>query len=506
MSSCLCCVESNYIIGSITILYDVILYYVRAFSSHKPSLKCKNAEQDTDESKVSKILKIKNANDELKEFRLIGRADKRKEFHLGLPDSCKPDDIPINRNSVNKCRNFSGRLMKDYKLLLLENGGMDFAKFENKYKKRKVTSASRRVLETFWLNMSRMFHGLLVLHEKGIIHQDMKPQNMVYHEDTGRANFIDFGFMTTKKKLLNTSFITNWWSRPPETELIGKNEIFTRFAVLNKINRRTYITKLTDVFVNKHGYFFECIYDGGLDGNYKQFVRNKLLELKQCLLNVELSDKDAFRNASSDTFDSYGVGMGLLSILNNTYQHLGTNDDLFNELKQLFTNMVNWNPFARFTPKQCMEIYKDILDKYGLLEKYDMRFENGLLVEGREAPIKLKKLPRAVRSDKLKGDDMETISIQPSVLDIITKRVNECPNTKEVNPKTGRCVLKCKDNYTRNAQFKSIKNKTAKRTVSEKKKEKVCPDTKEINPKTGRCVLKCNDNYTRNAQFKCVKN
>ena len=471
---------------------------------HTPPLKCKNARQVIDESKVSKILKIKNANDELKEFGLIGRADKGKDFHLGLPNSCEPDDNPIIRNSVNKCQNFSGHLMKDYKLLLLENGGMDFAKFENKYAKMHPTTSSRRALETFWLDMSRMFHGLLVLQEKGMIHKDTKPQNMVYNEDTGRSNFIDFGLMTTKRKFMNTSFISNWWSRPPETELLGKNE-FTRFAVLNENKRREYIDKLRNVFLDKHYALFHFIYNRRLDGDIGEFLQNKLIELRHSLGTVELSEKDAFRNASIDTFDSYGVGMGLLSIINNTYQHLGVNKDLFDELKQLFTNMVNWNPFARYTPKQCMEIYKDILEKHGLLEKYDMRFEKDLLVKGRKAPIKLKKLPRVVRSDKLKGDDMETISIQPSILDIITKKVKECPNTKEINPKTGRCVTKCKDNYTRNAQFKCVKNKTIKRTVSEEKKEKVCPITKEINPKTGRCVTKCKDNYTRNAQFKCVK-
>jgi hypothetical protein len=32
-----------------------------------------------------------------------------------------------------------------------------------------------------------------------------------------------------------------------------------------------------------------------------------------------------------------------------------------------------------------------------------------------------------------------------------------------------------------------------------------CPDNKEINPRTRRCVAKCKDKYVRDANFKCIR-
>ena len=94
-----------------------------------------------------------------------------------------------------------------------------------------------------------------------------------------------------------------------------------------------------------------------------------------------------------------------------------------------------------------------------------------------------------------------------------------CPEDKEINLKTGRCVKKCKINQYRDintskcksipksgkivkvsnsssyksalSNFENLKNK--KRV----KKFKICPEDKEINLKTGRCVKKCKINQYR---------
>ena len=46
--------------------------------------------------------------------------------------------------------------------------------------------------------------------------------------------------------------------------------------------------------------------------------------------------------------------------------------------------------------------------------------------------------------------------------------------------------------------YKPLNNKT------QKKKE--CGENKELNPKTNRCVNKCKSGYVRDADFKCKKN
>ena len=72
-----------------------------------------------------------------------------------------------------------------------------------------------------------------------------------------------------------------------------------------------------------------------------------------------------------------------------------------------------------------------------------------------------------------------------------------CPEGKERNPATGRCVKACPEGKKRNAEFKCVKDKTVV--------ESHCPAGKERNPKTRRCVNKCKSGYERNAEFKCAK-
>ena len=66
---------------------------------HNPPLKCINQLYNPDPTKVSKILRKKDANSELKEFKLINKADKKEDFHLGNPGSCFPDNNEINESS-----------------------------------------------------------------------------------------------------------------------------------------------------------------------------------------------------------------------------------------------------------------------------------------------------------------------------------------------------------------------------------------------------------------------
>ena len=95
----------------------------------------------------------------------------------------------------------------------------------------------------------------------------------------------------------------------------------------------------------------------------------------------------------------------------------------------------------------------------------------------------------------------------------------ECPEGKEINPVTKRCVKICDKDKIRNPKtgkcekpIKPIKpekpEKPEKPKKSEKpeKSEKECPEGKEINPVTKRCVKICDKDKVRNPKTgKCEK-
>jgi hypothetical protein len=50
-----------------------------------------------------------------------------------------------------------------------------------------------------------------------------------------------------------------------------------------------------------------------------------------------------------------------------------------------------------------------------------------------------------------------------------------------------------------------VKRSKSSKSSKSLKSEKKCPDGKERNPKTHRCIKKCKSGYVRDKDFKCVK-
>lgn len=481
---------------------------------HNPPLKCKNELYDSDPTKVSKILTTKNANNELKEFKLIQQADTNEDFHLGKPESCFPDNNVINQIAIDECRDFGRFEINKYKLLLLKNGGADLAQMKKKFSKLKINNNNRRNLELFWLDMSRILYGSKVLMDNGIVHHDLKQQNIVYNEANGRVNFIDFGLMTTTKEMLKKANGSRYpygehWSFPPD--ILFYNYVYYKKLTSKKDYYR--VKYIINEFDKKYESSFKIIKSYLIDTNESEteFGKRVINDFQYMFVNLTSSDDDynKFINKSFETFDNYAIGFSLFSLL-KTVKDL-TDENLFNDLKLLFLSMISFDVFKRPSPSEVVDKYEFILKSNGLLDKYNMRFENHFLVDGSEKQEQEKKIKELPKSVKKFIDDL----------------ILKCPAGKEHNPKTHRCVNICKDGYSRDGDFKCKKNKTQKKkkeiidlvsTESDPVKiiyhkspdnktlpKKKCTEEKELNPKTNRCVNKCKDGYSRDADFNCKK-
>ena len=71
-------------------------------------------------------------------------------------------------------------------------------------------------------------------------------------------------------------------------------------------------------------------------------------------------------------------------------------EKLYNDLRLLFLSMITFNVFERPSPSQVVDKYEFILKSNGLLDKYSMRFENHLLVDGTEQ--KIEELPKSINT------------------------------------------------------------------------------------------------------------
>lgn len=478
---------------------------------HNPPLKCRDKLYNPDPTKVSKILTEKHADDELKEFKLIKKADKKEEFHLGKPGSCLPDNNLENQTAVDQCDRFNSFEIDRYKLLLLKNGGQDLSNIEEKFKKLKVNNTNRRKLENFWLDMSRILYGSKVLMDNGVVHHDLKQQNIVYNEETGRVNYIDFGLMTTTKKMFLYAKRSRYpfgghWSFPPDILFYNYFE-YKRLTAREGRDRNTYISNTFKNYEEPLKIIGNNLMDK--DETEMDFSIRIVKDFYTTYQNLKNSDDDykIFINKSFETFDNYSIGFSLFSILKSTKELI--DEKLFNDLRLLFLSMMTFNVFERPSPSGVVEKYEFILKSNGLVEKYNMRFENHFLVEGTEKQEQEKKIEKLPKNIKKFIDDL----------------ILKCPPGKERNPKTRRCINECKEGYARDAEFKCKKNKTKKKEIinlvskesgpveivykplnNKTQKKKECAEDKDLNPKTNRCINKCKPGYTRDADFKCKKN
>jgi len=426
---------------------------------HKPSLKCKTRKVNY-KNKISKYMLKKHANIEMIEYDMIKNADPKKYTYLGKPIECLPDYSIENIDAMLKCH--LGDNIKDFSILVMNDGGENLEDFSKRFEKNQVTEQNKHKMELFWIEAQRILYGLTLFLQKDIIHCDLKAQNMVYNEETNRINFIDFGLMRSRTQMFNdcknstaTSAIKHW-SYPFELQFMNAKK-FHKVSNWGPVKRNLFIENIVNNMEsedNKSYRIFLSIVFGHLDYNIRRENRKIVInDFKDLLDELKHETYEHMLNLSLNTIDVYGVGIGFITVLIHTAKFI--NRELQMDLSELFTRMVtNYLPY-RYVSNEALREYENIISKHGLLKKHSKSYENHIIIEDKPKKDKINKLLNKL--DKidfvLTESDREFLSMQP---------VLNCPNKKEYNPYSKRCVSKCKDNKIRNENFRCVKNKTVK--------------------------------------------
>jgi len=478
----------------------------------KPSLKCKDKPDQSYDNKVSKILKIKDAKQEMNEYKKVSKVDKYNNFYLGKPDICDLDSTDkLANKSIENCYIGKDVLLKltNYNLIVMEDGGENLLSYNRKVIKWSKTDNRSVLCEKFLLETLRLFHGLVQFDNHDLVHHDLKPENIVYNEDKNRLNFIDFGLMESRKKLMKAANNSKYkwdvfhWSYPWELQLLNHNT-FTRIQpqnLFNKIKSGIATNNLDNTYYKHSNYFFYYVHNKHPYIPYSELCRKYVDDFELTLkTDISTMSYEKFLTKSMRTIDVFGVGIALKNWLNSAHSHL--NPLYFTQLDLLFNNMISSRVSTRLLPEEALEAYENFLISSGLLEKYNKEIDDHTVVDiGSKRKVKLDKRPLNLNKKIKPPAGFGNADPKP------------CPEGKEINPHTGRCVKirktvkntsnePCPEGKERNPDTgRCVKiRKTVKNTSKEP-----CPEGKERNPDTGRCVNKCKNGYVRNTDFKCVK-
>jgi len=469
---------------------------------HKPSLHCDKVQAPNFDynNYVSKLMATKYAEEELREFVTIHKYDPNDDYHLGTPILCSPQlDNMKEIKDIKKCKHIYSKLEKDpthISLLLMKYGGPDLKNFCNDHITKFLKIKKQQKSDKFWLEAHHLIKGLKFFRDNGIVHNDLKPQNILYDMKKNKLSFIDFGLMRKKSEIINMSkkndnpMANLHWSFPIECGFMSyidysknkrsatrrqmvKKDVIDAIVAGSKNTIEievskpdafelffTYINPLNTDMPSSFKYSF---YDSAFDGLYQ----------------INTLPYDTYLDAIIDSIDIYGLGFTLQYILNCFKRHNGISEDFFVKASNLFAKMYEPDITKRYLEIDViLNEYEDILLETGLLTRMNKSFRDNNVVD--TAPM-----PSAIMT--LDKKDRAKLSDSPSLKPLST----DLERIGDMDPEPNKNTL---------SQIKqAVKDMKYQHNI------KICPSNKELNPRTGLCVKKCSSGKTRNAQFRCVK-
>jgi serine/threonine protein kinase len=504
---------------------DPILFGEGSFGcAYRPAIPCSNASNSGINEKISKVLTVQNADNEYAEYDRISQADPTNKFYLGKPQSCymsAPDfDTHVKPSGCGIVT--PNTSYTDYKLLQYKDGGSDLADFATIHLTKFLSTWKQRQSDHFWLKAHTLFMGLKNYAENNILHDDLKPQNIVFKfdltKDTMDFNYIDFGLVDETAELIAevTAERTDrlfHWSRPMEQGFLTKTRNFKNlYQQTDATVLSHYCSTLSNIILKKKNtnpynikpasfmLAFEYTEDR-LAPNTNLSITERIRACIEGILHYR-TDPDAFVKKSIETTDIYALGFSLNYVANKMHLKSALSDAEYTRFHQFFEKMYDFNLFTRYSDiNAILDEYESVLSLNGVLRRLGKRFLNHTIVADNK-PVRIIQIPA------LTLQQAQAIgSSSPSSSSSGSSFARAQPNSPIFSPSGSSSSPVFKARAQPNSPIFSPKSPTPKVAIKKKGKAKSlkpCPPGKERNPVTRRCIKICPPGQTRR-NGRCVK-
>lgn len=430
---------------------------------HSPSLKCKSSKKINYTNMVSKTLKEKHADDELKELSLLKKIDTEHKYYLGYPEKCIPINNKDTIDEIKKCEDSEkflrwdeASLQKHTRLLIMKNGGASLQDYVYTLSKNMVRSETLNNIEVMFINFINVIRGVKFLIDNKLSHRDLKEGNIVYNEETQTMRMIDFGmlakFSKMKKEAKNNDYFPGdmWWSVPIYATYLNKDRfeqvkylLKQDFERYSKILSSEISTNISNNTGNIKSIFFKRVTK---EPTILKSIMMKMLNETYKL--IETCSHNEFIEKYCKICDVHNLGLTLLSMLTLLEPDFEKKDDNKVLSKRFLTDMRSLG-FIMISSnmKEHIEI-DDVLSEYErILESNNYLSRNGYRINRDKMAVKDNVSPE-------QQPDVILVQASPRRDDSVRDLLDGCPVGKERNPNTKRCVNKCKSGYVRDKTFK----------------------------------------------------
>ena len=353
-------------------------------------------------NKISKATTENNAINEINEQVRIDNADNNFSFHLPPPVSCKIENTIENKKHIDECYPLKTRMVdiNHTQLLLIKNGGMDLDKFVN-YLSNPISKSNYKnyndkhnIIISFWKKSIMLIKAIQIFNVNNIIHNDIKPQNIVFNKKNGKLNIIDFGLVvnfnkyefesssnfayTMEKNILenknNFKSINNISDKEFDESLgvsetiniinkykISKDENINIFNEIYKESSNKIKKKKILYFLS---YVSELNYDFLSNPSYKKkYGFNNSIDILNILSKNIYKDKsfNEILNRSKITQDMYGIGFSLIYVLLQTFEYIN-NDEFIIKIYKILFSMMHPDCFKRPDIHELFNKYKEVVE------------------------------------------------------------------------------------------------------------------------------------------------
>ena len=414
------------------------------------------------EDKVSKVMKTKAAKEELKEMKKIAKTKGINKYALNVPTLCEPSIDEEFIEVTKDCKN--PHIKQAVRNRMIAEPKLSLLILENGG--NDLNTIRKKMYKKFTLeDKKKFFTGLLNLID-GV---QFFIENDIIHYDIKAGNIV-YNIHTGTAKFIDFG-LANKISVVIEKCKKDKNWLAISHGYYSKESS----------CMNRTDFFFS--------------IKPHCQKLRKAFQN----NYDGFIEQATHSFDMYSLCYAL--------------DDLFEQLS-IVEGMLNINNFLDAAIILLRDYWLFPLN-YRKTNPAELKKELKELLEVHN----LYDLDKPVPSVELQ--DLSNKYSYPLNVD------SDCPSSKpDYNPKTKKCVVKCKGDKVRNENFRcvtkknrveikpqkkisQVKNSTRRRSSmfnNENKNNitKKCPEDKILNPNTNRCVKKCKPNQMRNKDFRCV--